>query len=689
MATDIAQAVRPDRASISQHLHALFDPVREIYPNGLIEIAHGAPGRPNMAALFALDDASIDRAIEFAVSRNDAGDNVYVGVNPRKPQTRQGRRASAEDVELSFFYFADLDQAEAVEKARKHMPVKPTMLVMTGTQPNQRPHFYWQMQEPTENMAAWSQKQRNIAAALGGDAVIDPPRIMRLGGTVNHPTADKEGRGYIRETTTVRTDWPSERMPVRPEEVDQAFPPVASDNVVALRHDTNTLKAMSHGTRVADLIDACRQGHEWHNNLIRLVAHLAARGRTSAEIMALAAAVTLPGYQVSETEREIAVALDGARRKWDIPEPQDDDVEAEELKREPADSVFPLYDIDELEALPPPSWLIQDLIADHGLSIVYGEPGAGKSFITLDMALRVAHGMDWHGVSASQGGVIYIAGEGFRGLGKRIRGWRNEHAMDGVDAPFLLLPIAVQLIEDPDRTKLLRTIDTARERMGWDVALIVIDTVSRALAGQDENTQQSMTLFVKACDEVQRHIDGAVIGVHHSGKDAGRGMRGSTVLLGACDASIKVSKEEDGRARVEVEKQKDAEEGDPIYLEMKKVEWPLGLGDTDSTLVPIKTDEAPVQTLTNRKLTRDDADKVFAMVDKGWMEKAPWSVNPQAKRRGRHLPKKMAAMFEITESYALSYVIEWQENGYMINDMCDSRNKVTGLKVLKMLEPDL
>ena len=62
----------------------------------------------------------------------------------------------------------------------------------------------------------------------------------------------------------------------------------------------------------------------------------------------------------------------------------------------------------------------------------------------------------------------------------------------------------------------------------------------------------------------------AVIGVHHSGKDINRGMRGSSALLGAVDTSIKV-KNTDGLICLKTLKQKDQAEHPPIYLKMKEI----------------------------------------------------------------------------------------------------------------------
>lgn len=686
LATVVSPMIEPDEEAIKAHLDQLCEPARWDYPDGLVEICHGPATAPlSQAALFPVSEEGVDEAVKYAVSVNRRGENTYVGVNPRKRGTNPGKRASGRDVEISFFHFADLDDREAVERARAGLPLRPTMIVMTGTEPHNRPHFYWRLSEPVMNLEAWTERQSGIAQSLGGDAVIDPPRVMRLAGTVNFPLQHKIERGYRVELTTIRTSFASERPFVTPEQVATAFPlrPQPYDTSVELPGGQTTLAAM-RGTRIADLLAACRSGTEWHNNMVRLVAHLAAVGRSNAEIVGLAAGITLPGYTVDQTERDMAAALDGARRKWSLPEPADT-VETEEAAREPADSVFELLDLDQLESLPPPSWLIDGLIVDHGLSIAYGDPGAGKSFIVLDMALRLAFGMDWHGLATIRCGVLYVAGEGSRGFGKRVKGWRREHGLEGADAPFLLLPVAVQMLDVKEREKLCRTIDAACARAGFPIGLVVIDTVSRSIAGQDENGQESMSNFVAGCAQIQRHTGGAVIGVHHAGKDGSRGMRGSSVLLGGCDAALKITKDEAQRATIEVEKQKDAEEIAPICMKLKKVEWAVGLGKEESTLVPIIS-EALEPRPENRLISRSQIGKTFDEIDSAWMKKKPWSVAPNTRSSGRYLPAWMASEFGIKESQASEFLSAWLMRDYLSMEVYDTHSKGKGLRVLRRLE---
>jgi len=677
VATVVTSMIEPDADAIKAHLTTLFEPCVEHYPRGLIELRYGQE-KPNQSSYFAASDSGIDEAATFAANRSRQGCNVYVGVNPRKPTTKGS--AEDTDVEVAFWHFADLDSVEAVDQAGRRMKaLAPTMTVTTGTEPHRRPHLYWKLDEPVGNMPAWTDRQRGIAQSFDGDAVINPSRIMRLAGTVNYPPQHKIARGYRMERTSLRTTFSDEREPVSPDQISTAYPMRNGGALLAANSTTDgqsTLQAMRR-TQIGDLLNECRLGSQWHNAMIRLVAHMAAVGRTSAEILALADNITLPGYSVDQTRREMETALIGARSKWALPEPEDD-VTAEEAAREDADAIFPLYDLEELENMPPPTWLIHEIIAEEGLSVIYGDPGAGKSFIAIDMALRVSHAMDWHGTAAKTVGVLYIAGEGVRGLGKRVKGWKRKHGMEGVDAPFLLVPVAVQFLDDKQRAKLIRTIHAAIKRAGFPIGLIVIDTVSRALAGSDENGQETMSAFVAGCDEVRNEFNCAVLAVHHSGKDKEKGMRGSTVLLGGCDASIRISKSEK-IVTLKTEKQKDAEEAEPIYMQMEKIEWATGLEEEQSTLVPFRS-EAPIK--NEETLNTEQIGRAFGIIADAWMAGNPLSTSANTREQGRYAPSVLAGRLGTTEAVVKPFLVAWLENNCLSIEVADDHTKVKGLRVI-------
>jgi 5S rRNA maturation endonuclease (ribonuclease M5) len=224
--------------------------------------------------------------------------------------------------------------------------------------------------------------------------------------------------------------------------------------------------------------------------------------------------------------------------------------------------LFPILSLSDLMALPPVEWAVENLLTRQGLGILYAPPGVGKTFFALDLALSIARGVPFHGLPTTQGRVLYIAGEGAAGLGKRVkalryaRGWRE-------DAPLYILPASVAFANEGDIERLLQTIDA----IGENFSLVVVDTVARALLGHEENSADSMGLFIAACDSIKKHTGGALLGIHHAGKDSARGMRGSSALLGGSDSVLKLSQEY-GLLTCEIEKQKDAEQIEPLRFRM-------------------------------------------------------------------------------------------------------------------------
>ena len=253
--------------------------------------------------------------------------------------------------------------------------------------------------------------------------------------------------------------------------------------------------------------------------------------------------------------------------------------------------VYPTMAIGELMAMPPIKFLVDSLFTEHGFSVMYGPPGCGKTFLALDIALCVATGQEFHEMEVKQGAVLYIAGEGVGGLGKRVKAWIDKRGV-GVnekELPFYVLPTAVDFTNPADVEKLSATIHLLEERAGG-FSLIVVDTVARALLGADENSATDIGKFVKTCDTLKQRYHAALIGIHHSGKDGSRGMRGSSALLGAVDTSIQIKKS-GAQITLVTEKQKDAEPAGNYFFQMESTEIGTFGAETSVYLRRISEDE--------------------------------------------------------------------------------------------------
>ncbi len=258
--------------------------------------------------------------------------------------------------------------------------------------------------------------------------------------------------------------------------------------------------------------------------------------------------------------------------------------EPEAVEPEDRPDVFETYDLNYLKNMPPVKWLLDGILTERGFAVLYGAPGIGKSFLSIDWALTIAYGRNWHGRATKQNAVLYIAAEGVAGIGARVKAYQSHYGIDD-DTHFHVLPMAVKLLDPPDLDKLLRTIDN----FGVDFSLVVIDTVARTLAatGSDENDATAMGQFGELCGVIQRHIKGAVLAVHHSGKDAARGMRGSSSLQGLSDTVLALTANE-GRLTLKCEKQKDGEPAPDTQYELTPIAL---LEGSSAILLPVEAAE--------------------------------------------------------------------------------------------------
>lgn len=225
------------------------------------------------------------------------------------------------------------------------------------------------------------------------------------------------------------------------------------------------------------------------------------------------------------------------------------------------------YNTTELLALPDPEWLVANWLPRQGLITLYGQPGQGKSFVALDIALSIAEGVPWLGQHVTrQGPVIYIAAEGGRSIKHRVEAWMLSQGLEQVEAAnFVLSSIDVR---DQDAVE---SFIQKIESEDLYPELIVIDTLSRSFGGGEENASTDMMQFVDQVAKVSEDRQTAVMAVHHTNLGGGR-ERGHTSLRGSMDSMLKVSaiKTVDYKLRtvtVENDKQKDGESAPKILLE--------------------------------------------------------------------------------------------------------------------------
>ena len=238
------------------------------------------------------------------------------------------------------------------------------------------------------------------------------------------------------------------------------------------------------------------------------------------------------------------------------------------------------------------SYLIKGWLGRSQMSVVYGPSNVGKSFFCLDMAFSVAASVPWNGARVRGGAVLYLATEGGNAFRNRVYALRE--AKEVSDAPLLVRPSPVDLLRaEVDMPALMELCDEIKTDYG-QIAMIVVDTLSRAMAGGNENGPEDMTRLIGNLDALRDLTDAHIMVVHHSGKDIAAGSRGHSSLRAATDTEIELTVEDSGLRIAKTTKQRDMEPQPPFGFTLKT--HPLGEdedGDkvTTCTILPASDED--------------------------------------------------------------------------------------------------
>lgn len=195
------------------------------------------------------------------------------------------------------------------------------------------------------------------------------------------------------------------------------------------------------------------------------------------------------------------------------------------------------YSALDLMAEPPPiRWLVEDTLALGDTTLLAGEPGVGKTWLSLGLTVAIAEGWPtWLGykVNAGSGRVLYVDEENpvdvvydrLVRLGLTGKGAANIR---------FLHRQGVRLDRNPKAL-----LDEAR---AWRPELVVLDSLSR-LHGQDESSNGAMAgLFNDGINPLARISGSAVMLLHHVTKGDSNSsfqrVRGAGDISGSIDAGM-------------------------------------------------------------------------------------------------------------------------------------------------------
>lgn len=222
---------------------------------------------------------------------------------------------------------------------------------------------------------------------------------------------------------------------------------------------------------------------------------------------------------------------------------------------------FRLLDRTAIMAIEPIQWRVKGLLPTTGIGAIFGPSGSGKSFLAKDLGACIALGQDWFGHRTTRCDVTYVMLEGEGGLRNRVEAW-EAHNGKLLPSGFKAMPQPFQLA-DPEQVEELGALLPSG-------GVVIIDTFNRAAPGLDENSSQDMGRILAGMKRLQEITGGLVLVVHHTGKDASKGMRGHSSLHAALDGAIEVERNATSRFWCAA-KVKDGEDGKQVAFQLHRV----------------------------------------------------------------------------------------------------------------------
>ncbi|UPK38298.1 helicase RepA family protein [Bradyrhizobium sp. 186] len=492
---------------------------------------------------------------------NERGRNCYVGAALRHGDKPKSGRAGKVHFRAARYSWTDLDEPGDYERAVEicqREGLQPGVVVTTGTIPHTRAQVHFLNREPLTEPKDVEDANTALCERFEGDAVQNCDRLVRVGGSISFPPANKRAKGYVPELTTVQ--------------IKNDAPSYSVETLCDLRPAKPKLAGSGAPSNYSSAAAGCDD--------------LSSFGSYADAQMREAGRLTDTDMQALLDKHQKVGRVRGGRREAERSEAE------ERVAKAKVSSALALAYYNELNELPPKFWIMKFVLARGETSNWFGPPGVGKSVLMTDLAFYVALGRDWRGYrSKERCGVVYIALERGALVKRRLSAYMRKY-----DAPDLPIAVASNVIDLKNKSCIKLIVDTIREaeaRFCCKVGLIVIDTISKGIAvgGGDEDKARDMNVVLANLRRVEELTNVHIACVGHTGKDEDRGHRGSNANPGDVDLMVQISGGEGAVKTATVIKINDGMEGPLTHY---KIESAL-LGtdeDGDAITTAIISDDA-------------------------------------------------------------------------------------------------
>ena len=221
---------------------------------------------------------------------------------------------------------------------------------------------------------------------------------------------------------------------------------------------------------------------------------------------------------------------------------------------------FKPYSMLEVISRPDKIYLVDKIFGSRDIGMIFGYSGSGKGFIVIDLILSCLLGRKFAGKFdvLRPLTVAYCTDEGLDDIPQRFKAALKKYnvSSDVLDN-FTFYEIVPQLFDPkhPDFADIF--VSEYRATRGNSLDVLWIDTLHNATVGSNEKDEKDALTVINNLKRITQELNNANWLVHHAGKDAKRGSRGTSAYDGHCDFRIKVqTTKDDNKSLMISDKQK-------------------------------------------------------------------------------------------------------------------------------------
>ena len=374
----------------------------------------------------------------------------------------------------------------------------------------------------------------------------------------------------------------------------------------------------SRGSSLTQLEAQVLSGADFHNSLTQISAKLASSGKDQVEIqthllkLLNASSASQPGHDrharwravMADKGGELSRLASSAYRKFNDDSVNDEFGELTDLSdlMSVDDAVFTQLGDDtpqSLPVLPTDAWPyagnegyfahttldissvefnMHPIYVQNETVVMFAEPKMGKTAVSLTTCLHMACGLDLGPLKVhGQGAVIYYALEGQHAINLRVEAWKREMVNRGQKLPdsiplFTVTKPANFIKESTRAAEAAKMIAASRyaERQGIPLKAIVLDTLTKAMAGGDQNSVEDTSHLFEVVSLVREAgVTATIIFVHHKARQGH--VRGSSNIEAEPDMLLDVTKKND-TIKMKISRARSIEDGATFHFNISSVD---------------------------------------------------------------------------------------------------------------------